>query len=106
MAPLSVIVPCYNEEKMIGDCLASAAFADEIIVVDSFSTDRTLEIARGFTQRILQHKFWSHGAQNNWAIPQARNDWVLVLDADERVSPELAEEITAVLEAPARDGYW
>jgi len=106
MVLLSVIVPCFNEEKMIGDCLASVRFAGEVLVVDSFSTDRTVEIARRHTERILQHEFWSHGAQNNWAIPQARHDWVLVVDADERVTPELAQEIQNLLRNPRHDGYW
>jgi glycosyltransferase involved in cell wall biosynthesis len=105
-APLSVIIPCFNEEAMIGDCLASVAFADEILVVDSFSTDRTVEIACRSTPRVLQHEFWSHGAQNNWAIPQAKHDWVLIVDADERVTPELASEVTRLLAAPDCDGYW
>lgn len=106
MVPLSIIVPSYNEESMISDCLASAAFADEIMVVDSFSTDRTLEIARRHTPRLLQHEFWSHGAQINWALPQAKHDWVLAVDADERVTPELAAEIEVLLRAPAYDGYY
>jgi glycosyltransferase involved in cell wall biosynthesis len=104
--PVSVIIPCFNEETMIAECLESVKFADEIVVVDSFSTDRTVEIARRYTDRILQHEFWSHGAQNNWAIPQAKHDWVLIVDADERVTPGLAEEIRAVLQQPEFDGYW
>lgn len=106
MQKLSAIVTCFNEEANIGDCLESLRFADEIVVVDSFSTDRTMEIARRFTDRILQHEFWSHGAQNNWAIPQAKHDWVLIVDADERVTPALAEEIKALLREPKFDGYW
>jgi glycosyltransferase involved in cell wall biosynthesis len=106
LIPLSVIVLCFNEEGMIAECLASVQFADEIMVVDSFSTDRTLEIARRYTSRILQHPFWSHGAQNNWAMTQAKHDWVLVVDADERITPALAGEIQNLLRAPACDGYW
>ena len=56
-APLSVIVPCFNEETVIAECLESVKFADELVLVDSFSTDRTLEIARRYTDRILQHEF-------------------------------------------------
>jgi glycosyltransferase involved in cell wall biosynthesis len=104
-APLSVIIPCFNEEKLLGECLDSVKFAQEVIVVDSFSTDRTGDIAKQSGARFLQHEFWSHGAQNNWAIPQAGFDWVLVVDADERVTPELAEEIQELLRAPAYDGY-
>ena len=104
-APLSVIVPCFNEEAVIAECLQSVQFADEILVVDSFSTDRTPEIARRYTPRVLQHEFWSHGAQNNWAVPQAKHAWVMVVDADERVTPELADEIRALLRDPSRHGY-
>lgn len=106
LACLSVIVPCFNEETVIAECLESVRFADEIVVVDSFSTDRTLEIARRYTDRILQHEFWSHGAQNNWAIPQAKHDWVLIVDAEERVTPALADEMRTLLRAPMFDGYW
>jgi glycosyltransferase involved in cell wall biosynthesis len=104
--PLSVIVPCFNEESVIAECLEGVRFADEILVVDSFSTDRTLEIARRHADRVLQHEFWSHGAQNNWGMDQARHDWVLVVDSDERITPALAGEIRDLLRAPTCDGYW
>src|SRR6476646_1181409 len=91
-ALLSAIVPCFNEEGMIAACLESLNFADEIMVVDSFSTDRTLEVARRYTNRILQHEYINSAAQKNWAIPQARHPWVLIVDSDERVTPELASE--------------
>ena len=104
-APLSVIVPCFNEEAVIAECLESLQFADDILVVDSFSTDKTTEIARRYTPRVLQHEFWSHGAQNNWAVPQAKHSWVLVVDADERVTPELADEVRTLLRDPSRHGY-
>ena len=106
MQRLSVIVPCCNEEAMIEDCLASVQFADEIMVVDSFSTDRTLEIARKFTSCILQHEYVNSATQKNWAIPQAQHDWVLIVDSDERVTPELQAEIKAILQSPQFDGYW
>jgi glycosyltransferase involved in cell wall biosynthesis len=104
--PLSVIIPCFNEEAVIADCLESVKFADEIMVVDSFSTDRTLEIARRYTSRVLQHEYINSAAQKNWAIPQARHPWVLIVDSDERVTPELAEEIQAIVRQPECDGYW
>jgi len=91
---------------MIGDCLASVRFADEIIVVDSFSTDRTLEIARPVVTKLLQHEYVNPAAQKNWAIPQATHQWILILDADERATPELAAEIQAILQNPKNDGYW
>jgi glycosyltransferase involved in cell wall biosynthesis len=104
--PLSVIVPCFNEETVIAECLESVKFADEIMVVDSFSTDRTLEIARRYTSRVLQHEYVNSAAQKNWAIPQAKHPWVLIVDSDERVTPELADEIRAILQNPGCDGYW
>lgn len=104
---VSVIVPCYNEERTIEDCLKSVVWADEILVVDSFSTDATLDIARRYTDRILQHEYAYSAAQKNWAIPRASNEWVLIVDSDERVTPGLQEEIQALLQGePAYDGYW
>ena len=104
---LSVIVPCFNEEKNIEACLESVRWADEILVVDSFSTDATLEIARRYTDRILQHEYINSAAQKNWAIPQARHDWVLIVDCDERITPALQEEIIAILrQGSEKDGYW
>jgi glycosyltransferase involved in cell wall biosynthesis len=105
-APLSAIVTSFNEEKNIGDCLASLQFAAEIILVDSFSQDRTREIARPLTTRILEHEYKYPSAQKNWAIPQASHEWVLILDADERVTPELEAEIREILRRPEFDGYW
>ncbi len=104
--PLSVIVCSFNEEQRLGDCLASVAFADDLVVVDSFSTDATVEVAKRHGARVLQHEFWSQGAQSNWAMPQAAHDWVLIVDADERVTPELGAEIREILQRPACDGYW
>jgi glycosyltransferase involved in cell wall biosynthesis len=104
---LSVIIPCFNEERNIESCLQSVVWADEILVVDSFSTDATLSMAGKYTDRILQHEYIYSAAQKNWAIPQAAHDWVLIVDADERVSPELRDEITTLLgNDPPRDGYW
>ena len=96
--PLSVVVIAKNEEKNIGDCLASAQWADEIILVDGFSSDKTVEIAKRFTDKIFQRKMDVEGIHRNWAYQKARNEWVLSLDADEMVTPELAGEIRALLE--------
>lgn len=106
--PLTALVLCFNEERNIEACLASVAdWVDELLVVDSFSTDRTLEIARRYTSRILQHEYGNQAAQSNWAIPQARHEWVLLVDSDERVSPRLRQEIEALLRSsPDKDGYW
>ncbi len=95
---LSVVVITKNEEKNIGECLASVSnWANEIMVVDDFSSDRTVEIARGYTDRIFQKKMEVEGVHRNWAYQQAKNEWVLSLDADERVTPDLRSEIAKVL---------
>lgn len=106
MEKLSVIVPCKNEEENIRACLETVRWADEIFVVDSGSTDRTVEIAREFTDRVVYHPYVNSAAQKNWAIPQATYPWVMILDCDERVTPELQEEIRTLLAGtPAHDGY-
>ncbi|MCL4489671.1 MAG: glycosyltransferase family 2 protein [Chloroflexi bacterium] len=97
---LSVLVPCGNSEDVITDCLKSVTWADEVVLVNSFSTDRTLAIAKGYASRILQHEYIDSATQKNWAIPQVANDWVLIVDTDERVSEELRQEIEGVLEDP------
>lgn len=95
MQGISVAVITYNEERNLGDCLRSCdGIADEIVVLDSFSTDRTEEIALGFPKvRFARHAFDGHVEQKNRALALCRNEWVLSLDADERLTPELAEEI-------------
>jgi len=104
---LTVLVPTFNEETMIEECLRSVAWADELFVVDSFSQDRTPEMARGLGARLVQHEYVNSATQKNWAIPQASHPWVLLVDADERVTPELADEIRRLLEdGPGHDGYW
>jgi glycosyltransferase involved in cell wall biosynthesis len=103
---LTVIIPTLNEEANIRACLESVKWADEIFVVDSYSTDRTVEIARGYTSRIVQHEYVNSAAQKNWAIPQAAHQWVLIVDADERVTPALRDEILRLLASnPSCDGY-
>jgi glycosyltransferase involved in cell wall biosynthesis len=105
-APLSVVVITKNEEENIAACLESARWADEIVLVDDESTDRTLEIARRYTDRIFRRRMENEGRHRNWAYAQAKHDWVLSLDADERVTPELAEEIRALLAGrPAFKAY-
>lgn len=104
---LTAIVPTFNEESNIGDCLGSLAFADEILVVDSFSTDRTVEIAKSEARvRVLEHAYEGNGPQCNWAMERASHPWVLIVDADERVTPELASEIGRLLQSsPSGDLY-
>jgi len=104
---ITVIIPCFNEEENIEACLRSVVWADEILVVDSFSTDGTLDIVRRYTDRIVQHEYINSAAQKNWIIPQARHEWVLVVDCDERVQEGLRDEILVLLRNnPVKDGYW
>jgi len=105
--PLSVLVTTRNESAMIAECLRSCAFADEIVVVDSGSDDDTCELARAAGARVIAHAFEGHAQQKNWGLGQVAHDWVLILDADERVTPELREEIGHLLrDEPERRGYW
>lgn len=107
MLKLTAIIPTGNEEHNIDAAIDSVAFADEILVVDSFSTDRTLERAKAKGARIIQREYGNSANQKNWAIPQATHEWILLLDADERITPELAEEIQSILKkGPEHDGYW
>jgi len=97
MAKISACIISFNEEKKIEDCLKSlAGIADEIIVVDSNSTDNTVAIAQKYTDRIILQDFLGFIEQKNFAVQQAENDWVLSLDCDERLSPELQEAITGI----------
>ena len=93
--PITVAVIAYNAEAQIGPCLASAAFADEILVVDSGSTDATRAVAERHGARVEQKEWLGFGRQKQHAVSLARNDWVLSLDADERVSEELERGIRA-----------
>ena len=107
MPRLSLIVISKNEEAAIARCLRSANFADEIIVVDHASTDRTAAIARAEGARVIVTTDWpGFGPQKNRALQEATGDWVLSLDADEWIEPQLADEIRAVIaRADAADGY-
>ncbi|MFH1369261.1 MAG: glycosyltransferase family 2 protein [Elusimicrobiota bacterium] len=103
---LSAYVIAYNEEEKIRECLESVKWADEIIFMDSFSTDRTAEIAKEYTDKVYQHKFDGFGRLRNEALERCSNDWVLSVDADERVTPELKSEILSLLEkGPNADAY-
>lgn len=99
MSKITVLIPCGNERDMIRECVESVRWADEIFVVESFSTDGTLDIIKELGVRYVQHKYENYGSQNNWALPQCSHEWILTLDADERVTPELAEEIRAIVAA-------
>ena len=101
MPGLSLIVITKNEEASIARCLSSVSFASEVIVVDSGSTDRTVEIALSLGARVIQTEDWpGFGAQKNRALAEARGEWVISLDADEWIEPLLAAEIKAAIQAP------
>ena len=104
---LTVLIPCKNEQRNIRPCIESAReIADEMLVADSGSTDATLDIVRELGCRLIEREYVNSADFKNWAIPQAAHPWVLVVDADERVTPQLAAEIKGVLaDSPRRDGY-
>ena len=103
---VSAVIIAFNEELNVGDAIRSVAWADEILVVDSESTDRTREIAEGLGAKVVVRPWPGFAAQKQFAVESAENDWVLSLDADERVTEELRTEIQAVMgEAPTFDGY-
>ena len=97
--PLSVCIIAFNEEANIRACLESVAWADEVVVVDSMSTDATDDICREMGARLIQNAWPGYVAQKNFALDQAAHDWALSIDADERVTPALREEIEAALRA-------
>ena len=103
---VSLVVTTFNEEASIEKCLSSAEGVGEIVLVDSFSTDKTVEIAERLGARIFQREYRSAADQKNWAIDRANGEWILILDGDEALSPELKREITDVLREPKVDGYW
>lgn len=99
MTKISACVISFNEEKKIEDCLKSLqSVVDEIIVVDSLSTDSTLEIAAKYTNKIFQQKFLGHVEQKNLAVSKASYDWILSLDCDERLSAQLQQSIKTIKE--------
>ncbi len=110
-APVSVLIPTYNEELHLAACLASVAeLSDDVQVVDSFSTDRTVEIARQYGAAVAQHEFAYAAQQKNWALDNLsfKYEWLLVLDADERVPENLRLEIANAVAADGNgnDGFW
>ncbi|MBT4731046.1 glycosyltransferase family 2 protein [Candidatus Woesearchaeota archaeon] len=105
MNKLSVVIITKNEEKFIADTVNSAVFADEVLVLDSDSIDKTSSIAKEIGARVEQQEWLGFGAQKNKAVDLANNDWVFVLDSDERITSELKNEIIAILENPQFDGY-
>ena len=103
---LSVILIANNEANNILDCLASVSFADQIVVVDSGSTDNTVELARSAGAQVIQTADWpGFGAQKNRALDLATCDWVFSIDADERVTPELAQQLKDAINLGYRREY-
>lgn len=106
MVKLSVVILTKNEEARITDCLESVKWADEIIIIDDESTDKTLEIVKKYSVKVISRKMDIEGKHRNLGYAQARNEWVLSLDADERVTPELRDEIAKVLASnPKEAGF-
>lgn len=105
--PVSILIPARNEEANLPACLESCAFADEVVVVDSGSTDGTRRIAEAAGARVVDFA-WNRSfpKKKNWALENVpwRHEWVFILDADERITPELARELAAIVSAPASSG--
>jgi glycosyltransferase involved in cell wall biosynthesis len=104
---ISAVITTFNEEHNAPDCIESLLWCDEIIVVDSYSTDKTPEIARSYDRvRLLQRKYMGSASQKNWAMDQTRFEWILIFDADERCTPALQAEIEGLLAAgPTAEAY-
>jgi glycosyltransferase involved in cell wall biosynthesis len=103
---ISLIVVARDEEELIAQCLRSAWFCDELILIDSFSTDRTVEIAKSAGANVFQHEFTNYVMQKQMALNRATGDWVLLLDADEQATHDLGDEILAAVSSPnPADGY-
>ncbi|MDR1104563.1 MAG: glycosyltransferase family 2 protein [Endomicrobium sp.] len=106
MINISAYVLTKNEEKHIRECIESVKWADEIVIVDDFSTDSTVEISKSMGCKVIQNKFEYFGKQRNFALTQCSNEWVICLDADERITHELKEEIEQELKnTPSADAF-
>ena len=107
LAKITTLILAKNEERNIVDCIKTVQFTDEILVIDDFSTDRTKSLAESMGARVIQHAMngdW--GGQQTFAIQNAQCEWVLFLDADERISESLAKEIREVVEKNEQKAYW
>jgi len=105
---LSAIITTFNEEANIAGCIESLLWCDEILVVDSFSTDKTPEIVRGYPEKVrfFQRTYFGSASQKNWAMDQVEHEWILIFDADERCTPALQREIETLLAAgPDHEAY-
>ena len=107
MIKLTTIIPTGNEAHNIIEAIKSVEFADEVMVVDSFSTDATVKLAEPLADTILQREYENSASQKNWAIPQAQHEWILLLDADERVTPALKKEVLSIINSNTQySGFW
>ena len=105
MGKLGALVLTYNEADNISECLASLEWVDQLVVVDSYSDDGTKELVKEYTNQVYQREFDDFASQRNFGLSKLSTEWVLVVDADERVTPELQTEIEEVLENPQVEGY-
>ncbi len=105
---ISIFILTHNEERDIAACIESALVSDDVIVVDSFSSDRTVEIAERYPVRTIQHAFESHGKQRTWMLQNVptQHEWVYILEADERMTPELFSECIAAARSGEHVGYY
>ncbi|MDD5681028.1 MAG: glycosyltransferase family 2 protein [Candidatus Omnitrophica bacterium] len=101
--PLSIVIIAKNEADNIEDCLKSASWADDVVVLDDFSTDATAKIAHMYTERVYERKMDIEGRHRNYAYSLAKNEWVFSLDADERITDELREELKHLLKKEVKD---
>ncbi|EDP71892.1 glycosyl transferase, family 2 [Flavobacteriales bacterium ALC-1] len=108
MNKITAIIPTGNEIHNIEHAIESVSFADEILVVDSYSNDGTFKKAQELADRVIRRKYEYSASQKNWAIPQAKHEWILLLDADERVTTELKKEIQEILKSPPKNivAFW
>ncbi len=103
---LTAIILTLNEERNVVSCVESVQWADDVIVFDAFSSDRTVELAQNAGAHVLQHPFQDFASQRNAALEVVDSDWVFFIDADERATPELAAEIRAAIERDDVNGWW
>ena len=107
MSKLTSIIPTGNEQNNIIEAIQSVRFSDEVMVVDSLSTDDTVKLARPLVDTILEREYVNSASQKNWAIPQAKHEWILLLDADERVTSELQKEVMRMINSNTEySGFW
>lgn len=107
MEKVTAIIPTFNESRHIVEAIKSVHWADEVLVVDSFSTDNTVELAKNAGAKVIQREYGYSASQKNWAIPQASHPWIFLLDADERCTIELEKEIKSILKkGTAYHAFW